>query len=84
MLKREEETGKTIKVTDQQGVEFELIEFIELLDEEGFEIEGRSLFRTPGGFEARPIAGKDGKFVVEGSGKILTRAAIPQTEEVSS
>jgi hypothetical protein len=81
MLKREQETGKTIKVTDQQGVEFALIEFIELLDEEGFEIEGRSLFRTPGGFEAKPVLREDGKFVVEGSGKILTQVGM--SEEVS-
>jgi hypothetical protein len=84
MLKREQETGTRIRVTDQQGVEFTLIEFIELLDEEGFEIEGRTLLRTPGGFEARPIAGEEGRFVVEGSGKILARVGIPQPEEVSS
>jgi hypothetical protein len=82
MLKREQETGRIIKVTDQQGVEFSLVEFIELLDEEGFEIEGRSLFRTPGGFEARLIPGEEGKFVVEGSGKILTLVEMIQPEEI--
>jgi hypothetical protein len=81
MVRREQETGKRVTVIGQRGTEFELIEFIELLNEEGFEVEGRTVLRTPGGLEAVPKEGEEGKFVVEGTGGILTLVRITQAEE---
>jgi hypothetical protein len=81
MQKREQETGRKVIVIGQRNTEFELTEYIELLDEEGFEVEGRNILRTPGGHEVMPVPGDEGKFVVEGTGGVFTLVRIAEPEE---
>ncbi|MEJ2031472.1 MAG: hypothetical protein P8Y63_00170 [Deltaproteobacteria bacterium] len=76
MFGKEEETGKRILAVDSHGTEIELREFIQLFDEQGFEVEGRTLLRTPGGRKVEPVRGKEGQFVVEGSGEALRQLKV--------
>jgi hypothetical protein len=80
MFGKEEETGKRILTVDESGTEVELHEFIQLLDEQGFEIEGRTVLRTPGGLRAERVRGEEGQFVVEGSGEVLTQVKVTMPE----
>jgi hypothetical protein len=80
MFVKEEETGKKILVVDSEGTEVELREFEQLLDEQGFEVEGRTVLRTPGGRLAEPVRGEEGTFVVEGSGEVLCQVKITMPE----
>jgi len=72
MLKKDEETGKKVRVVDHNGVEFDLTEFREILEEQDDEIEGRTFLVTPGGLEVDQVRGEEGSYIIQGTGEVLT------------
>ncbi|MDA8164262.1 MAG: hypothetical protein M0017_04435, partial [Desulfobacteraceae bacterium] len=76
MFGKEEETGRKILVVDSKGNEVELTEYLQLLDEQGFEIEGTTVLRLPGGRRVDPVREEEGAFVAEGSGEVLRQVKV--------
>jgi hypothetical protein len=80
MIGKEEETGKKVLVVDSKGTELELSEYLQVLDELGFEIEGSTVLRMPGGRRVDPVRGEEGTFVAEGSGEVLRQVKVTMPE----